>query len=52
MKRRVALVVLIVAFGAAWRPLIRPGLQATVSVADIYSTVSGVLFASPPKRPR
>ncbi|HEY8860617.1 MAG TPA: hypothetical protein VIN37_00800 [Candidatus Limnocylindria bacterium] len=41
MKRRLALVVLIVAFGLLWRPVIRPGLQATVIVADIYSTALG-----------
>lgn len=54
MKRRVALVVLIVAFGLAWRPVIRPGLQATVIVADIYSTALGYPNAaaavSPPPR--
>ena len=39
MKRRIALVVLILAFGFAWQPLLRPALQAGVIVADIYSTV-------------
>jgi hypothetical protein len=38
VKRRAALVILIVAVGLAWRPLLRPGLQAGVVVADIYST--------------
>src|SRR4030081_210310 len=54
MKRRVMLVVLIVAFGLAWRPTIRPGLQATLIVADIYSTALGYPNAaaavSPPPR--
>jgi len=39
VKRRVAFVILIIAFGFAWRPVIRPTLQAGVIVTDIYSTV-------------
>ena len=38
MKRRIGLVILIIAFGFAWRPVLRPTLQAGVIVADIYST--------------
>lgn len=38
MKRRIALVVLVTVLGLAWRPLVRPGLQAGVIVADIYTT--------------
>jgi hypothetical protein len=36
--RRAALVILLVAVGLAWRPMIRPALQAGVIVADIYSS--------------
>ena len=54
MKRRVALVIVIVAIGLAWRPLIRPGLQAGVIVADIYSTAlwhwNAAGLVSPPPR--
>ena len=54
MKRRVALVIVIVAIGLGWRPLIRPGLQAGVIVADIYSTAlwhwNLAAFVSPPPR--
>lgn len=39
VKRRVAFVILILAFGFAWRPVLRPTLQAGIIVADIYSTV-------------
>src|SRR5438477_7380824 len=41
MRRSVALVLLVVVFRLSWRPVIRPGLQATVIVADIYSTALG-----------
>ena len=54
MKRRVALVVLLVALGFAWGPLIRPGLQAGVIVSDIYSTAlwhwNAAAPISPPPR--
>jgi dienelactone hydrolase len=38
VKRRVALVIVLVAAVLLWHPLIRPGLQAAVIVSDIYST--------------
>jgi dienelactone hydrolase len=54
VKRRVALVVLVVAVGLAWRPLIRPGLQALVVVSDIYTTAlwhwNAAATVSPPPR--
>lgn len=46
--------IVIVAVGLTWRPLIRPGLQAGVIVADIYSTAlwhwNAAVVASPPPR--
>jgi dienelactone hydrolase len=38
VTRRAGFVVLLVAVGLLWRPAIRPGLQAGIIVADIYST--------------
>jgi dienelactone hydrolase len=54
VKRRVALVILLIAIGLGWRPLIRPGLQAVVIVSDIYSTAlwhwNAAAAVSPPPR--
>jgi len=53
--RRVVLVtVVIVAVGLAWQPFVRPGLQAGVIIADIYSTAlwkwNAAAIVSPPPR--
>ena len=54
MKRRVVLVILLVAAVLAWQPLLRPGLQAGVIVSDIYSTAlwnwNAAAAVSPPPR--
>lgn len=54
MRRRLALVVLIVAIGLGWQPLVRPGLQAGVIIASIYSTAlwgwNAAGLVSPPPR--
>jgi dienelactone hydrolase len=54
VKRRLALVIVIVAFGLGWTPLVRPALQAVVIVSDIYSTAlwhwNAAAAVSPPPR--
>jgi predicted alpha/beta-fold hydrolase len=54
VKRRVVLVILLVASVLLWRPVIRPGLQAGVIVSGIYSTAlwnwNAAAAVSPPPR--
>src|SRR5438045_1518410 len=54
MRRRLALVLLVVAIGILWRPFLRPLGAGSVLVADIYSSAlwdrNAAAYVTPPPR--